>query len=55
MFTRSSSDFPLNYLLHQLQTEEMSYVGNKIKVSSPKIARKRNEKTSGQNTVGVQK
>ena len=41
MFTKSSSDFPANYLLHQLQTEEMSYVENKIKVSSPKITRKK--------------
>ena len=51
MFTKSSSNFPANYLLHQLQMEEMSYVENKIKVSSPKITRKKNEKASGQNTV----
>ena len=44
MFTKSSSDFPANYLLHQLQTEEMSYVENKIKVSSPKITRKKMKK-----------
>ena len=44
MFTKSSSDFPANYLLHQLQTEEMSYVENKIKVSSSKITRKKMKK-----------
>ena len=55
MFTKSSSDFPANYLLHQLQTEEMSYVENKIKVSSPKITRKKSKNKRSKYCVKRQK
>ena len=54
MFIKSSLDFPVSYLQHQLQKEEMRYVGNKMKASSPKITAK-NKKTGGQNTAGVRK